>query len=193
MRISEPQERFKGESGDLGKRLAAGRLSLGQRLLSYLISFPLMFGLWIILSGRFDSFHLTLGVISSALVAYISGDLLIPQSLDLGRSLLILFRFICYIPWLLWQIFLANIHVLRLTFHPHVNKVIDPQLLRFRTKLQSELAMVVFANSITLTPGTITVRVSAHGDFVVHAIDTVSAQALPGRMEEKIAWTFGED
>jgi multicomponent Na+:H+ antiporter subunit E len=51
---------------------------------------------------------------------------------------------------------------------------------------------VTFANSITLTPGTITIDVSIDGDFKVHAIDKASADPLPGEMEANIAKAFGE-
>ncbi len=101
-------------------------------------------------------------------------------------------RFVRYIPWLLYQIFLANLHMMVLTFHPRMMDHIDPQIIKFRSKLQSDLSLVTFANSITLTPGTITVYVSIDGDFSVHAIDKKSREGLPGEMEARIARTFGE-
>ncbi len=101
-------------------------------------------------------------------------------------------RFLLYSPWLLYQIFLANLHVLFLTFHPKMLDLIDPQIFRFRSKLRGDLALVTFANSITLTPGTITIYVSVDGDFSVHAIDQQSKQGLPGEMEIRIARAFSE-
>ncbi len=101
-------------------------------------------------------------------------------------------RFIKYIPWLLYQIFLANIHVLYLTFHPRMMELIDPRIIKFKSKLKSDMSLVTFANSITLTPGTITVYVSIDGDFKVHAIDKASGDPLPGEMEEQIGKAFGE-
>jgi multicomponent Na+:H+ antiporter subunit E len=150
-----------------------------------------MFGLWMILSGKFDAFHLSLGIISSAIVSYISSDLLFEQT-PLKRILITGFRFLLYIPYLLYQIFLANLHLLYLSFHPRMMELIDPRIIKFRSRLKSDLALVTFANSITLTPGTITVYVSIDGDFSVHAIDEKSSEGLPGRMEEEIAKTFGE-
>ena len=61
--------------------------------------------------------------------------------------------------------------------------MIDPEIIEFKSGLKSELALLTFANSITLTPGTITVFVSIYGDFKVHAIDRPSGAALPGEME----------
>jgi multicomponent Na+:H+ antiporter subunit E len=162
------------------------------RFSTFVVTFFFMFLFWIILSGRFDLFHLSLGALSSGLVAYFSGDLLFPPGSIRGLPLIGI-RFIAYIPWLLFQIFLASVHVMRLTFHPRMKELIDPHLLTFRSKLKNELALVTFANSITLTPGTITVHLTIDGQFTVHAIDVPSGGSLPGEMEQRIARTFGED
>lgn len=102
-------------------------------------------------------------------------------------------RFLRYLPWLFYQILLANLHMLYLVFHPRMRHLIDPRIIEFKSRLNKELALVTFANSITLTPGTITVYVSIDGNFKVHAIDRKSAQALPGRMQVKVGRAFAED
>jgi multicomponent Na+:H+ antiporter subunit E len=150
-----------------------------------------MFATWLVFSGKFDGFHLTLGVISCGIVALLSGDLLFPSPLDRNLPLVWL-RFIGYIPWLLYQIFLANLHVMYLVFHPRMMELIDPQIIEFDSKLTSDISRTTFANSITLTPGTITINVTAIGKFSVHCIDTESGKPLPGKMEAKVAKIFGE-
>lgn len=159
--------------------------------LSFFLTAVVMFGIWVLLSGRFDAFHLTLGVLSSLFVAFISGDLLFPSP-DLKRLVAVWPRFIMYVPWLLVQIFIANLQVLYLTFHPKMIDLIDPRIIEFRSRLTSDMARVTFANSITLTPGTITVFVSIYGDYQVHAIGPQFAEPLPGEMENRVAKTFGE-
>ncbi len=158
---------------------------------SFFITFIILFVFWLLLSGKFDLFHISLGIISCALVSFFSSDLLFP-SLKLKGLPIMWLRFIKYIPWLLYQIFLANIHVLYLTFHPRMMELIDPRIIKFKSKLKSDMSLVTFANSITLTPGTITVYVSIDGDFKVHAIDKASGDPLPGVMEEQIGKVFGE-
>jgi multicomponent Na+:H+ antiporter subunit E len=158
---------------------------------SFFITFIILFVIWLLLSGKFDLFHISLGIISCALVSFFSSDLLFP-SLKLKGLPIMWLRFIKYIPWLLYQIFLANIHVLYLTFHPRMMELIDPRIIKFKSKLKSDMSLVTFANSITLTPGTITVYVSIDGDFKVHAIDKASGDPLPGEMEEQIGKVFGE-
>jgi len=156
----------------------------------YVVTFFIMFGVWVVLSGKFDPFHLSLGVISCAIVAYLSADLLRPSMRGL---LILLVRWVPYLLWLMKEIFKANLHVTYLVFHPRMMDLIDPRIVKFQSKLEGDLALVTFANSITLTPGTITVNVSPDGDFKVHAIDKASGEPLPGEMEARVAKVFGED
>ena len=146
---------------------------------------------WVVLSGKFDFFHLTLGVVSSAIVSFASGDMLFSAK-NVKRVPGQWLRFIPYVPWLLFQIFRANIHVMRLVFHPRMRELINPQMIKFKSRLDGEMARFVYANSITLTPGTITVYVSLYGAYTVHAIDDASAEGLPGVMESRVAAIFGE-
>jgi multicomponent Na+:H+ antiporter subunit E len=158
---------------------------------SFLLTFIIMLGVWILLSGKFDSFHLSLGVISCGIVAYLSADLLFPSKPKglLGQWI----GFARYVPWLLVEIGKASLHVTYLVFHPRMMDLIDPRIIKFRSKLKSDLSLVTFANSITLTPGTITVYVSVDGDFKVHAIDKASGDPLPGEMEVRISRAFSEE
>jgi multicomponent Na+:H+ antiporter subunit E len=157
----------------------------------FIVTFTIMFGFWLIFSGKFDLFHLTLGVISCAMVAAFSHDLLFPAGLKID-FLYTWIRFAGYIPWLIYQILLANLHVLRLCFHPRMMDLIDPHIIEFNSRLDSDIARTTFANSITLTPGTITVNVSLLGRFTVHCIDFPSSKPLPGDMERRIAGVFKE-
>lgn len=159
------------------------------RLGAKILTFGVCFATWIVLSGRFDVFHLMLGLVSSAVVATVSSDLLFP-AFSYKTLPKIVAGFITYIPWLLYQVFLANLHVLYLTFHPRMKELIDPQIVTFQSRLKGDMALLIFANSITLTPGTVTIYVSVLRKFTVHAIDGKSAAALPGRMEAKIEKIF---
>ena len=170
----------------------ASPLSAGTaKIISFIITFAICFATWIVLSGRFDIFHLGLGLIACTIVASLSGSVLI-SSQGIGSLPGQWFRFICYIPWLIYQVFLANLHVMYLVFHPRMIELIDPRIIRFKSRLQKPMSHYIFANSITLTPGTITVFVSITGEYAVHVIDEPSGTALPGEMEEKVARLMGE-
>lgn len=103
-----------------------------------------------------------------------------------------LWRFITYLPWLGKEIILSTIHVAYLALHPGMRRLIEPQVLHFKTRIKSEIGQVVFANSITLTPGTITIQVE-NGEFLVHALNSTFAEGLPGKMEERLLRVFGEE
>ena len=157
----------------------------------FTITFLILLAFWTFMSGLFDIWHFGLGVISCALVAYMSNDLLFtskPSKEKLREAI----RFVRYFPWLLYQIILANIYVVKLALHPNMKRMIYPHIVKFRTKLKKDLSIVTFANSITLTPGTITVLVE-DDYFYVHAIDMRVAESLPGDMEKRVGQIYGED
>jgi multicomponent Na+:H+ antiporter subunit E len=149
----------------------------------------ILYAFWILLSGLFDAFHLTLGVICCMLVAYLFHDLLF-ANVRAGDMRVIAVRFITYIPWLIEQIVLANIHVAALVLNPKMP--IDPRILTFKTKLETDISSVTLANSITLTPGTITMDIE-DGVFYVHALSKKVADDLnTGEMEDRVAHIFME-
>lgn len=154
-------------------------------------NFLILFFFWMIFSGKFDSFHLTLGIFSCSLVAWMAANFLITAP-SFGAIAKQWIGFSKYIPWLLWQIVLANIHVLRLVLSRDMHRRINPQIIKFRSTIKSQMGLVTFANSITLTPGTITVVATTYGDMAIHAIDNESAAPLPGDMEKRVAKIFGE-
>ena len=160
-------------------------------LTPFILTFLASFVVWLILSGKFDLFHITLGIISCLIVAYTSAELLIPQQ-RLGSLIKVWLRFIRYLPWLLYQIFLANLHVMYLVLHPKMKQLISPGIIRFKSKFSDEMSLFIFANSITLTPGTITVYVTVDGNYAVHAIDIKSGEPLPREMEQRVAKIMGE-
>jgi multicomponent Na+:H+ antiporter subunit E len=180
--IDDEETQDESEPGDEKKERRFG--------VPFILSFLVLLPVWILLSGRFDLFHLLLGVISCLLVSYFSSDLLF-SSLNYKKIPYYVPRFFVYIPWLIYQIFIASINVMYLVFHPRMMDIIDPKVFKFRSRLKDHLALATFANSITLTPGTITVYTTDFGDFTVHAIDRKSKEGLPGEMEEKIAKIFG--
>jgi multicomponent Na+:H+ antiporter subunit E len=159
--------------------------------MAFTITFFILFIFWIFISGQLDWWHLSWGVLSSALVAAISNDFLF-KGITLQSMMSEGVRFIAYVPWLLYQIIRANIYIAYLALHPKMSRLIDPHIIKFKTILKKDFARVTFANSITLTPGTITVLIKENR-FFVHAIDKKVAESLPGKMEQRIARIYMED
>ncbi len=148
----------------------------------------LLFALWLVLSGMFDVLHLAYGVFSVALVMLLNHRLhLLP--LSPGESAtehpIILHRLLFYLLWLLWQIVQSGIYVAYIVLHPRMP--IDPRIVFFRSRQANVQARVILGNSITLTPGTITIEIE--GDrFMVHALNGEVADGLvSGDMECRVA------
>lgn len=156
----------------------------------FLFTALLLFSLWIVFSGRFDAFHLILGAASSLLVALFSHDLFLQNTtITLGDRLKQGVRFLGYAVWLIGQIVVANLSVLVLVFRPNLKQHITPTVYRFKTRLTDDFAKFVFATSITLTPGTITIRIVGD-EFVVHGLTRAMAESLPGDMEQRLIRVF---
>ena len=99
-------------------------------------------------------------------------------------------RFLCYIPWLIQQIVLSNLHVASVVLRRKMP--INPQIITFKTKLETDISSITLANSITLTPGTITMDIR-DGVYYVHALDQKVADNLnAGEMEDRVAHIFME-
>jgi multicomponent Na+:H+ antiporter subunit E len=156
----------------------------------FVVTFIILLAFWTFMSGLFDAWHYGLGIISCALVAYMSHDLLFENIRSKGR-LREAGRFVKYLPWLFYQIYLANIYVVKLAFSPTMSKKIRPHVVKFPTFLKKDISIVTFANSITLTPGTITLLIE-DGYFYVHALDEGVAESLPGDMEIRVGRIYGE-
>lgn len=142
-----------------------------------------LFVLWVMLSASFEWIHLVLGLVLSFAVAWLNSghSPFVPNFRLWGHILL-------YLPWLFFKIVQSSLHVSKLILHPALP--IDPKLIRVKTKLGHDAAVVLLGNSITLTPGTITAEVDHH-ELIVHAIDDVSSKDVTtGLLESKIAQVF---
>ncbi len=157
--------------------------------MSFLITAIAMFIFWILLSGEFTFILITSGIIASLIVAYLSHDIFIGKA-DIKTETRRVLKFIKYLPWLLWEVILANVEIAYLVLRP--KPLIDPQLVRFKPDLKTDLGIVTLANSITLTPGTITVEANRE-EFIIHAIWQKSAEGIiGGEMQRKVKEIEGE-
>ncbi len=133
--------------------------------------------LWLGFSGVYEPLIIVLGIISIAITVVLTGRLgIIDRETSPYHRIL---SFILYAPWLIGEIIKANIGVLKAILSPELK--IHPTLVKVRTTCKSDLAKVIFANSITLTPGTVTLRVD--DDFMlVHGL--IEEDAQPEAFEE---------
>lgn len=154
-----------------------------------------LFAFWMVLSGRTETKFVVYGILTAVVTTWVTYPLLLVPNKD-GSKKYYVFGFsipkmIMYFFWLMWQLVLANIDVLLATTGQELN--IDPKVVRFRFKADNPMASVILANSITLTPGTVTMNVTDDGVYEIHAL-TVGAAAgvLDGGMQKKVADLYGE-
>ena len=135
--------------------------------------FAALFGTWVILSGHFTPFLLISGAVCAALTVAITlrMDLLDRRRDFLGR----VWRLPFYWLWLAGQIILWALIVSRKVLAPRLD--IDPVLERVPSSQRSDLGRVMYANSITLTPGTLSTDVR-EGEIEVHALTQAAMEDL---------------
>lgn len=151
--------------------------------MSFILTALLLFLFWLILSGRFDLTLLLSAIVASLMVSYMCHGFLM-EILNIRIDVKRIIRFFNYLMWLLYQIILANLDLVRRTLHPAMP--INPRIVKFKINLNTEQGIVIFANSITLTPGTITIEANKN-EFIVHAIDEdIANNLVSGKMLQKI-------
>lgn len=141
-----------------------------------------LFLLWLVLSASYNPIHVSIGAIVAGMIMWWT-----PPGPQHVRRLSWL-AVIAYVPWLFGKILKSGLHVSRLILHPSLP--IAPEIIHHKTKLTSDGEIVVLGNSITLTPGTITVEV-APGELVVHTIDKSACDDLVnGVFDAKVSRLF---
>lgn len=146
----------------------------------------LLFAFWLLLSASYDVVYVVAGAVIASVVMWLN-----PAGSGSTRKVSWLAALL-YLPWLIGRIWKSGFHVSRLILDPALP--ISPRFIRHKTELKSDGELVVLGNSITLTPGTITVEV-APGELVVHAIDEASCADLAnGVFDAKVGRIFsGKD
>ncbi|MEA3494115.1 MAG: Na+/H+ antiporter subunit E [Candidatus Margulisiibacteriota bacterium] len=119
-----------------------------------LITFFFLFVLWLLFTFSFDPFSLLLGGIFSLIISMATYDLFIEKGEEIQKGILPRFEyFLIYFFVVLWEIYLGSFNVV----YRVLTRKINPGVVKIRTRLKSKFARVLLANSITLTPGTVTI------------------------------------
>ncbi|MAI11142.1 MAG: hypothetical protein CBD27_01890 [Rhodospirillaceae bacterium TMED167] len=140
-----------------------------------------LFIFWLLLSGVYTPLIISLGAISSVFVAWIAHRMDVAD--HEGFPIHLGWNALTYWPWLLWEIVKANIDVARIILKKDL--AISPTLFRIPASQMTEVGQVTFANSITLTPGTVAIAVG-DGMIDVHALTAEAADELTtGRMDRR--------
>lgn len=154
-----------------------------------------MMALWFIMSGKTEPKFLILGAASSILIATLCLRTLTMGGIRTDRDYYLIGvnipRFISYFLWLLGEIAKSAFYVAKVSVF--MRDKVEPSIAWFRAEYDNPAARAMLANSITLTPGTITIDIMEDGTFSVHALTRELREGLlDGSMQAKVAWLYGE-
>lgn len=154
-----------------------------------------LFLIWIVLSGKFEAKFLLIGLFSSLAVSYVSLPLLTIHNAVTGKAYFVfgvnLLKLFVYFLWLCGEIFKSSMDVAREALKPHMDYI--PRIIYFSMPFENPMASVILANSIIMTPGTITMDVTDDGVFEVHALNQSAADGvMSGEMQRRVAELYGE-
>ena len=154
-------------------------------IIKALLLFVFYFVIWLLLSGHYDPLLLTLGVLSCITCLYVTWKAKFID--EEGLPLHLLIRLPIYTVWLFKEIIKANVDTAKIII---LNNP-DPQNFRVKSSQKTEAGKVTYANSITLTPGTVTTVLD--GDILeVHALSSDMADDVKsGAMDKKVSWLEG--
>lgn len=134
-----------------------------------------LFGLWLILNAKITLEIVLVGLfITLAIYAFMCFFMDYSPKKDI-MLFRIIFHLIAYFAVLLWEILKANITLMKIILRH--SKEIQPIIVEIDVPLQSKLTQVLFANSVTLTPGTITVSAEG-GHYTVHCLDKSMSEGI---------------
>ena len=151
-----------------------------------LILFLILLCLWLLMSGYYSDLLISLGIISCAFCVYIAkrGNLID----DEGLPIFFMPRLLNYLIWLFKEILKSNLATGKVI----INGKVEPETFTVKASQVTDVAKVTYANSITLTPGTVTTKM--HKDvFEVHALNAdFGNDVRTNKMDRKVTWLEGK-
>jgi len=146
-----------------------------------------LYAFWLLLSGYFEPFLLAAGAGSALAVVLLSRRMHIVDRE--GHPIQMIASVLLYWPWLIKEIFKCAWDVSRIILSPSLP--ISPVLVRFKPTQKSQVGLTTHANSITLTPGTITVE-ATQDEFLVHGLTrTAGAGVIDSEMDQRVSKVEG--
>lgn len=149
-----------------------------------------LFVLWILFAQSLHWQSVLTGLVVAVIVTAVNDDLLVSLATDLHLSRKSLGEWLVFVALLLLDIVKAGWQVAKLAFSMRLS--LQPGFILHTPKLIEPLMRVILANSITLTPGTLTVEAPHEGDFVVHRLTTEAGEGLKDwHIENRLAGIEG--
>ena len=150
------------------------------------ILFFILLSLWLLMSGHYNVLIVSLGIISCAFCVYVAkrGNLID----DEGLPIFFIPRLSNYLIWLFKEILKSNLNTAKVI----INGKVEPETFTVKASQVTDVAKVTYANSITLTPGTVTTKMQKDV-FEVHALNSdFGNDVRTNEMDKKVTWLEGK-
>lgn len=176
------------ERADVDRPARRSQFPQPRGALQFLAIFGVSYLFYLTLAWFASALDFVTGAIGAAIVGVALSRVSLTQPLPPLQTARQLLRFALYVPYLLWEVTKANLGIARVILDPRMP--IDPSVVRFRAAVWGGLPVTTLANSITLTPGTLTIDVG-NREFVVHSLTTGSRRdLLDGALERAVRFIF---
>ena len=150
------------------------------------ILFFILFSLWLLMSGHYNVLIISLGIISCTFCVYVAKRAKLID--DEGLPIFFMPRLLNYLIWLFKEILKSNLSTAKVI----INGKVEPETFTVKTSQVTDVAKVTYANSITLTPGTVTTKIQK-GVFEVHALNSdFGNDVRTNEMDKKVTWLEGK-
>lgn len=147
----------------------------------FIIAALILSGFWLALSGHYTAFLFSAGIVCVLFSLMMAHRI---KVIDREYPHHLLIRSLKYFPWLLFEILKSARDVAKIILNPKLS--ISPTLVRVKATQQTSLGQVIYANSITLTPGTISIELKEN-EILVHALTVDGAAGiLSGDMDRRV-------
>ena len=151
-----------------------------------LILFLILLSLWLLMSGHYSILIISLGIISCIFCVYVAKRAKLID--DEGLPIFFIPRLSNYLIWLFKEILISNLNTAKVI----INGKVEPETFTVKVSQVTDVAKVTYANSITLTPGTVTTKMQKDV-FEVHALNSdFGNDVRTNEMDKKVTWLEGK-
>ncbi|MGM0397905.1 MAG: monovalent cation/H+ antiporter subunit E [Halobacteriota archaeon] len=181
------REGFEVEEAPVERTVQRSRLPSRTTLSKVFVTFASTYGFYLLIGGTLGTFNLATGAVVATLATAVFSRIAFVSSPSFSKTLRRSARGALYVPYLLWEIAKANVAVAYIILHPKMP--IDPGMRRFRAAVWGDLPVTTLANSITLTPGTLTVDV--RDSLYIHTLtEQARVDLAGGALERAVRFVF---
>ena len=176
------------EKAPVERRTSRSRIETPSTLMKGIATFVICNAFYLLIAGSITPFNLLTGAVTALAASIAFSNITFTTSPRLTKTGLRVLRMGLFIPYLLWEIAKANLAIAYIILHPSLP--IDPEMQQFRAGVRGAVSVMTLANSITLTPGTLTVDVDDDGLYIHTLTESARSDLSAGGLERAVRFVF---